>query len=205
MDYNGQQVANLLHFYNDPEMTHHKEVLYRIIKAMEAAKVKWALTCSASFFFKGLVDEFHDFDFIVEEGSFEKFVEVFKELGGELNFNQNGKEKFFAPEDKYAWGHLEGVEVDIDCPFSVTTYNTKYSYELLPEHIEYVREIPVIPMEANMMLYGMMIAWQPKRRLKYELAKEYLAVNGVLYPELLEFPNMPRFIRKDVEKILRPC
>lgn len=202
MDYERQQIANLLHFYNDQEMKHRKEVLFRIIKEMEAAKVNWALTCSAAFFFKGLVDEYHDYDFVVEEASAEKFIKTFQKLGGTLTFSQNGKEKFFDSE-YYAYGELEGVDVDIVSPFSVTTFGTRYCYHLKKDEIEYVREIPVAPMEANMLLYGMMTGWQPKRRWKYEVAKEYLSKNGVQYPELLELSDdMPKFIREDVQELL---
>lgn len=196
-----QQTANLLSFYTDSEMAHRKDVLLKLTAEMKKNEVKWALTCSCAFFFRGMVDEFHDYDVIVEKESINKFIEIFKAMGGQLNEGQDGKEKFFDSKI-FLSGELQGIEFDVISSFTVTTYGKRYCYELQTEHIEYIKEvIPVSPVESCMLLYGMMIEWQPIRRLKYELAKDYLRTYGIKYPEILNVENMPPFIKNDIQML----
>ena len=202
IDYEKQQSANLLSFFADKEMEHKRNVLDRIIKAMKEKNVVWALSCSAMYYFKGLIDDFNDYDIIVENSSMDRFIEVFIELGGAVNYGQNGKEQYFASKG-FCTGEIEGVEFDIISCFTVTTYNTSYCYNIMSSEIEFIREIPISPMEANMLLYGMMIEWQAKRRFKYELAKEYLRYNGIKFRYILETQNLPKFIQEDIKELMK--
>ncbi len=182
-----KQAANLLSFYTENEMARKKDVLLRLIERMaEEAKVIWALICSSSFYFRGLVDEFHDFDIMVGEESIEEFIRIFVKMGGILQEgNDNGKGEFFRSKF-FRTGKLDGVDIDIISGFTVTTYDTKYCYELRKEHIEYVKGIiPLSPIEADLILYGMMIQWQPRRMHKFDLAMEYLQKTGVRHIEIL--------------------
>lgn len=199
MDYERQQSANLLSFYTDEDMKHKKEILLRLVKAMKEENVTWALSCSSSYFFRGILDEFDDYDIVVEKRSVEKFTKVFEKIGGKIEIGKkNGKESFFSSKF-FAYGTIEGVEFDIMRGFTVTTYSMEYCYELKAQEIEFIRgDIPVCPIESCMLLYGMMIQWQAKRRFKYELAKGYLAYNGVHYPDIFQEKNLPKFIQEDI-------
>ena len=71
------------------------------------------------------------------------------------------------------------------------------------EQEEYIKGIiPVCPIESSMILYGMMIEWQAKRRFKYELAKGFLRYNGVRYPDIFKEKKLPKFIQEDIAKLL---
>lgn len=203
MDYERQQSANLLSFYTDEDMKHKSDILLRLVKAMKDEGVTWALSCSSSYFFRGILDEFDDYDIVVESNSVKKFMEVFEKIGGKAEIGKkNGKESFFSSKF-FAYGTIEGVEFDIMSGFTVTTYSMEYCYELEKEQIEYIKGIiPVCPIESSMMLYGMMIEWQAKRRFKYELAKGFLRYNGVRYPDIFKEKKLPKFIQEDIAKLL---
>ncbi len=200
MDYERQQNANLLSFYTDDEMEKKRNILLRLIEETSKENVIWALLCFCAIYFRGVVDEYHDYDVLIEHDSVNKFIEIFKTMGGKIEFGQNGKEAFFNSK-VFGFGEIDGVEFDLISGFTVTTYGTSYCYELKKEEIEYIKGIPICPAEANFILYGMMIPWQPKRRFKYEIVKEYLLKNGVCYPEILKAQNLPKFIRDDISKL----
>lgn len=203
INYEAQQSANLLAFYTDADLKEKKAVLQALIRETNRDNVVWALSCSGSFFFRGIMDDFNDFDIVVEESSIDGFVEIFERIGGVWEEKQNGKERYFDSRF-FKSGKIGTVEFDVISVFTVTTYNTRYSYFFKKEDIEFVKDVPICPVEAAMLLYGMMIGWQAKRRYKYDLAMEYLKKRGISYPEILNpTDGLPKFIREDVKKILK--
>lgn len=202
IDYEKQAVANLLAFYTNAKLAKKRDVLLRILEETSKKGVVLALSCSGSYFFQGLIDDFHDYDVIVERESIDQFIEIFLNLGGVLEYGQKKEnEKIFASK-VFCSGQLDGVEFDIISEFTITTYNTKYVYDFKADEIELINGlIPVCPIESNLILYGMMIQWQPRRRYKYELALNFLRQNGVMYPEILRVANLPKFIEKDITKL----
>lgn len=199
-NYETQRIANILSFLTDVEMSEKKRTLYELIAKTESKKLVWAVGCSGAMFFDGVWDEMHDFDVVVSRESINDFVQIFKELGGKLIDDENGKEGYF-DSGFFSPAILNNVEFDIISDFTVTTFNTRYCYSLEQSHIRKVKDIPIIPMEANLLLYGMMCGWQEKRKFKYQLCLEYLAQEGTMYPELLEIENLPRFITNDLKKL----
>lgn len=202
-DYERQATANLLAFYTNNELEKKKNVLIRLIEEMNKEGVVFALSCSGAYFFRGIIDDFHDYDVVVEKESVGKFIDIFTHaLGGQLTFGQNGKEDFFDSK-VFCFGTLDGVEFDVICEFTVTTYNTRYCYSLKKEDVEFINNIPVCPVESSLILYGMMIQWQARRRFKYEAALEYLSEIGVTRPEILNTEQcLPKFIRDDIKSLL---
>lgn len=199
--YEAQKSANLL-YYTDTDLKEKRTVLKKIINETRN-NVVWALSCSGSLFFRGIVDDFNDFDIVVEESSIEKFIEIFERIGGVWVKKKNGKEKYFDSRF-FKSGKIGTVEFDIISEFTVTTFNTRYSYLFKKEDIEFINDVPICPVEATMLLYGMMIGWQANRRFKYDLAMEYLEKQGIMYPDiLLNTEGLPKFIREDVKRILK--
>lgn len=182
-------------------MTEKRKTILDIISRMHEKDVIWAISCSGAMFFDGVWDEMNDFDILVEWKSLPKFLEIFKEMGGQIIEGQNGKESYFDSKF-FGMGKLNDVDIDIISEFTITTFNTRYCYALKEEHIRYCncqgKNIPIIPMEANMCLYGMMINWQARRRFKYELCRDYLKQEGVLYPDLLKDESLPTFMKRDI-------
>ena len=202
IDFERQATANLLAFYTNQELAKKKNVLLRLIEEMSKNGVVFALSCSESYFFRGLIDDFHDYDIVVEESSINKFIDIFiNVLGGKLSIGQNGKEKYFDSK-VFCFGEMEEVEFDIISKFTVITYNTRYEYDFKACEIEFVNGIiPVCPVESSLLLYGMMIQWQARRRYKYQIALNYLRQNGVSYPEILKAKNLPKFIQDDIKTL----
>ena len=202
IDFERQATANLLAFYTNQELAKKKNVLLRLIEEMSKNGVVFALSCSGSYFFRGLIDDFHDYDIVVEEATINKFIDIFVNvLGGKLSIGQNGKERYFDSK-VFCSGEMEEVEFDIISKFTVITYNTRYEYDFKACEIEFVNGIiPVCPVESSLLLYGMMIQWQARRRYKYQIALNYLRQNGVSYPEILKAKNLPKFIQDDIKTL----
>ena len=202
IDFERQATANLLAFYTNIELSKKKNAIVRLIEAMSRNNVVFALTGSSAHFFLGMGDDFNDYDVVIEKESVDKFIDVFvNELGGRIIHEKNGKESFFDSRVFHA-GELDGVEIDILSGFTVTTYNMRYTYDLKADEVEMINgHIPVCPVESSLILYGMMIQWQARRRYKYEMALQYLRQNGVSYPEILKVRDIPKFIREDIKTL----
>ena len=202
IDYEKQAIANLLAFYTNAKLAKKRDVLLRILKETSKRGIVFALSCSGAYFFRGLIDDFHDYDIIVEKSSINQFIEIFINLGGTLEYGQKKEnEKIFASKF-FCSGQLDGVEFDIISEFTITTFNTRYTYDFKSYEVELINGlIPVCPIESNLILYGMMIQWQPRRRYKYEIALNFLKQNGVMYPEILKATDLPKFIKNDIESL----
>ena len=202
IDFERQATANLLAFYTNIELSKKKNAIVRLIEAMSRNNVVFALTGSSAHFFLGMGDDFNDYDVVIEKESVDKFIDFFvNELVGRLIHEKNGKESFFDSRVFHA-GELDGVEIDILSGFTVTTYNTRYTYDLRADEVVMINgHIPVCPVESSLILYGMMIQWQARRRYKYEMALQYLRQNGVNYPEILKAQDLPKFIREDIKTL----
>lgn len=202
-DYQKQRLSNLLAYIADDEMMAKRKVVEKLIQEMDN-DISWALACSGCMYFNGAWDEMNDLDIIVSSEDVERFTKTFYKLGGELVEGQREKARYF-DSGYYASGKLDEVEFDVISDYTVTTYGTRYCFSLKKEEIKYCKEIPLIPMEANFLLYGMMTGWQEKRFFKYGLCLEYLKNEGIFYPEILEQArkyNLPRFIAEDIESVI---
>lgn len=203
MNFVNQKAYNISAFNCDQEYYEKRQVILELIRAMNREQVIFALTCSAALFFNGITDDFNDFDIVVKESDSLKFIEVFtKILGGTLTIGQNGKESFFDSKF-YSNGKIGNVEFDIISVFTVTTFGTRYQYVLDEQEIQFIDGIPVCPIEACCILYGMMTGWQQKRQMKYSATLEFLKKTGVKHPEIIQTnQEIPEFIQEDIKKLL---
>lgn len=158
-------------------------------------------------FLRGLVDEFHDLDLIVEIEDVPLIMKVMENIGGVLMATGgNG----FCESNAYMHYQLDRVDIDIIAGFRVVTFGTKFLYNFNKEQIEFVEIdtiiVPLIPLEALYLLYCMMEGWQPKRRYKRLLISEYLIIKKLNFSIILEKSleeNLPSWIKRQVKLILQ--
>lgn len=206
--YKYQKEANISCLLEDVEYGERKEALFRIINEFEANKIRYAIACSMNLFLQGIVDEFHDLDLIVEYEDIEKIKKVMKKMGAKLKeTGGNG----FCESDIYMHFQLERVDIDIISGFRILTFGTHFLYEFNKKELTFISfiseypSIPLIPVEALYILYAMMEGWQPRRRYKRILIEEYLIMEGVTFPNILERAlndNLPTWIKKKIKLIL---
>lgn len=201
-----QSRNNLLCFLEDVEYFNRKEVFFQLEKIFREKGVKWAVGCSMDLFLRGLTDEFHDLDLIVDKDSVPVIKEIMEELGAELMATGgNG----FCESDVYLHYHLGRVDIDIISGFRVMTFNTQYHYCYKDDEIDWMEieetKVPLIALEAMYILYFMMEGWQPKRRFKRRLIEQFFETNKPehqsIFLKAMEF-NLPGWIKWEIKKLL---
>lgn len=205
-NYNYQKEANILCLLEDKEYLERKEALFKIVNEFEKNGIRYGLACSMNLFLNGIVDEFHDLDFIIELSDTEKVKEVMEKIGAILKeTGGNG----YCESDVYMHFQLERVDIDIISGFRLLTFGTNFQYkfnenELLTCYIKNFT-IPLIPLETLYVLYYMMEGWQPRRRYKRKLIEQYLIIEGVSFPKILEnslTTELPLWIKKKIKLLL---
>lgn len=202
-----QKNANILAFLTAPEYEERKRVLTSVCRSLSAYKVQWGLALSANLFFNGLVDDFNDYDILVKLQDAQNLKGSMKRIGVEID-EQTVQKRFFT-SPYYQEAYMGRVHFDLIGDITVNAFHRQYCYRVNSKQIEWLTlegnvNVPLCPIETNMVLYGMMEGWQAKRRLKRELAREYLA-NGVKHPDVLEDAlkqGIPPFLQKVVEALL---
>ena len=201
-----QAHANALALLTASEYQERKEVLEKLTRALATEGVVWALSCSSALFLMGLVDDFHDFDILVRMESVEKLKEVVSNIGGEL-LDTVQKQCFTSPY--YQEAMMGKVHMDLVGDITVFTYGKEYCYILEENEVSLINleknvNVPICPVEANLLLYGMMEGWQSRRRYKRELCYKHLKENGVQYPNILEnaLPSLPNHLKEVVTSLL---
>ncbi|OKZ75947.1 MAG: hypothetical protein BHW00_00675 [Clostridium sp. 26_22] len=205
-NYNYQKEANILCLLEDKEYLERKEALFKIVNEFEKNGIRYGLACSMNLFLNGIVDEFHDLDFIIELSDTEKVKEVMEKIGAILKeTGGNG----YCESDVYMHFQLERVDIDIISGFRLLTFGTNFQYKFNENELVtcYIKNftIPLIPLEALYVLYYMMEGWQPRRRYKRKLIEQYLIIEGVSFPKILEnslTTELPLWIKKKIKLLL---
>ena len=205
-NYNYQKEANILCLLEDKEYLERKEALFKIVNEFEKNGIRYGLACSMNLFLNGIVDEFHDLDFIIELSDTEKVKEVMEKIGAILKeTGGNG----YCESDFYMHFQLERVDIDIISGFRLLTFGTDFQYKFNENELVtcYIKNftIPLIPLEALYVLYYMMEGWQPRRRYKRKLIEQYLIIEGVSFPKILEnslTTELPLWIKKKIKLLL---
>lgn len=185
-NYMQQSLDNIACFFTE-DFAKQRTTFFRIIKKFKEYNIEWALACSCNLFFRGIVDDFHDFDFIVDNGSAKNIVEIMKALGATLvDTGGNG----YCESDLYLHYRLNNCDVDIICGFRLITFGTSYYYEFNAKEIDflnsyYLNNIPLVSVENLFLLYAMMEGWQRRRKFKRDLLFEYLQSNCI-HPQILK-------------------
>ena len=184
--YDVQKCANQMSLFSGGKLDSMAEILTELVPALEARGIRWAASMSLALFLNGAHDVFHDFDLLIDPNDTAAFEEVFEALGGEINHETKQKSAFTSPYYKEAI--LKGIHFDLIADITIETYGTVYRYSL--EDVEYITlrhniNVPVIPMEAQFVLYYLMIAWDKRRLFKAEACEGYLRQEGLRHPNIL--------------------
>lgn len=205
-NYNDQSKANIQCFLEDTEYSERREALFKLIDEFEKEGVRWSVICSSNLFLRGIVDEFHDLDFLIDESDIDKVIEIMErnkavliETGG------NG----YCESDVYMHYQLGRVDVDILAGFRVNTYSTSYRYKFNKKELDFIEvdktKIKLVSMEAQYILYSMMEGWQAKRRFKRILIEDYLLRKNsdLKYAHILrDNGGLPAWIKRNIRALL---
>lgn len=209
INYHDQALDNWVCLFEDPEYKERCEVFLLLHKIFNKENVKWAIGCSMNLYIRGIVDEFHDIDFIVDINSIQKIKTIMYDLGAELKeTGGNG----FCESDVYLHYQFGRVDVDIISGFRLITFGTSYYYAYDEKEIDNLNigmiddDIPLISLEAMYILYYMMEGWQKKRQFKRKLIEEYFQYNEIKYREIfneaLEKSKLPGHIRCAIKLLI---
>ena len=207
-NYRDQALNNLVCLFEDTEYKERKEVFCVLLEKFNSGKVNWAVGCSMNLFLRGVVDDFHDLDIIVDSESIPEIKKIMEELGAELvGTGGNG----FCESDIYLHYQLGREDVDIIAGFRVITFGTSYYYKYDRAEIDMLEildvEVPAISLEAMYLLYYMMEGWQPRRKFKRMLIEQYFQYNPPAHKEVFQKAisenNLPGQIRWAVKKMMQ--
>lgn len=208
INWEGQKHSNVYAFVHDRYFEERMKALREICQLFSEEEIRWTLSCSSSLFFRGMIDDFNDYDILVDARDAEKLLKTLVKHGATLEKDDTQKGGYFA-SPFYREGFFKGIHLDLIANITVCTYGTRYCYEFQEEELEWVQiedfRVPICPVEASLVLYGMMEGWQGRRRYKRELCREYLEENGVKYPEILEEglnQRLPLILEAVVNKLL---
>lgn len=207
VDYSDQARNNMLCLFEDVEYSERKEVFLSLIERFNEKGVNWAIGCSMDLFLRGVVDDFHDLDLIVDGESVKEVKNIMSELGAKLiATGGNG----YCESDVYLHYQLGRVDVDVISGFRVMTFGTSYYYKYNKEEIDVIQvegiSIPLISLEAMYVLYFMMEGWQPRRKFKRTLIEECFKLEKPLHKEVfmkaIEENDLPGWIRWEIKKLI---
>ena len=173
-NYLQQSMDNISCFFTEKDFAEQRKTFFNITKKFKECNIDWALACSCNLFFRGIVDDFHDFDFIIDSNSTKNISELMDSLGARLvGTGGNG----YCKSDLYLHYKLNHCDIDIICGFRLLTFGTVFYYKYDAKEIdfldsEYLSGIPLISAEASFLLYAMMEGWQRRRKFKRDLLFE---------------------------------
>ncbi len=207
-EYKYQKEVNIKALRNDREYEVRRRVLKEVADVFEKEKVDWALSCSSQLFLNGVVDDFHDFDILIGghtvgemKKALEKIGAISRDIGDQTNFYS----------DNFFRYRLKEIDLDMVSSFRIVIFDTVYccdyyEFDIELSNINGIGTIPLIPMEASYLLYGMMECWQPQRHHKRYLIEQYFEECGIANPKIfedvLEKYKLPGWLENNVKMLL---
>ncbi len=172
-NYEVQRNENIQRFSSE-ELAEKKAFLLKIAKRFNEAGIKWCLTCSSTLFFRGIVKEFDDFDFLIDWQYISKAIEIVKEF--DCQNLPKGDQSIFSSTlfNKYRCGK---VKFDLFSEWRISNFfNFEYCYN--PDDVEDFliedTKINMISAKIQYLLYSAMSPWWPRRRMQAGLVSCYL-------------------------------
>lgn len=210
--FNEQKDANISEFLFGYEYIERRQVLKKLSKILEG--LEWSLSCSSNLYFKGVVDDFNDFDIVVSKNSLDEAIERLRNAGAIEYSNSNQYNGCFASEYFEHW-QLNGVDFDLMMNFTILVPGSKYVYrytEKVQDTLELTgfKKIHLVPIEYQYIFYRMMEVYAPKRRMKRELIEEFMKSGGstrinFLEVELEKMENdfgIPAVVKQDIADVI---
>lgn len=203
-----QSEDNIYAFMIDDYFAERRNVFMEIVKAFEKYHIQWAISCSFSLFLRGLIDDFNDFDLIVNQDHIQNLPLALDEVSAKLiSEGSNG----YCNSDMYMHCKIGNCDIDIICGFRINTFGTSYystytASELDHLNSEYLPNINLIPLETLFIQYAMMEGWQRRRRYKKELIYNFLMLQKPKHKHILEraltaSPELPPWIIQRINEL----
>lgn len=207
--YKDQSLSNMVCLWEYDKYRERKKVFLNLIEEFKKFNVGWALGCSMNLFLRGIIDDFHDFFYLVNIKDIDKIKKIMEEKGAILTeTGGNG----FCESDMYMHYQLGRVDVDIISGFRIVTFGTEYYYPYKSNQVDIVEvmdniKVPLVPMEAMYILYYMMEGWQPRRKFKRVLIEEYFNYERPkqkeIFKESIENNELPGQIKWAVKRLMK--
>lgn len=206
--FNYQAEANISCLLEDKGYEERKKAFFLLLEQFQVNEIPFAILCSFNLFLRGIVDEFHDFDILIDINYVEKVKNIMKSIGAKLvATGGNG----YCESDVYLHYQLDRVDVDIIAGFKIVTFGTELHYPYNPEEVQICKiyeekemDIPLVALEALYLLYAMMEGWQAKRRFKRVLIGECINKSNIKFPKIFDRylkQQLPGWIKREVRRI----
>lgn len=205
-NYNYQAEANISCLLEDVEYSERKECFLMLFEEFFKEGIGWGVACSMNLFLRGIVDDFHDLDLIVDIKDIDKIKKIMKRNGAKLiATGGNG----YCESAVYLHYQLGRTDIDVISGFQIVTFGTNYIYNFNSKELDYVKideiKVPLISIEALYILYYMMEGWQKKRRYKRILIEEFILVTKIKHPTVFKkalSSKLPNWIKTSIKSML---
>jgi hypothetical protein len=180
------------------------DTLSYIGEKLNNAGILWAVGASIVLNHYGLVDKPNDIDILVDINDIKRADEIINELGSKKPL-EKGESALYST--KYFYEYIvNGIDVDIMAGFAINFNEGTYEYSFDKEAVTNAKktngvEIPLTSLEDWYVLYQLM----PNREKKVSIIEEYLLVNGIKEPHLINralSKELPNNIRERIELLI---
>lgn len=187
-NYELYQAENFDSFFKYRDFLKRRLALQKLCYAFRKENLHWALAWSAGLFFRGIVDDFHDLDIVVESITRERMVQFLQSVGAVIESEDN--DPCFTTRVFFRCS-LDGVEMDIMSDFGMTVNQIDYKLEFSKKEIDIISingmNIPIYAAEVQYLLYAILEdSWQSRRRRKREMISEFLSNTGLHHKGVFE-------------------
>lgn len=212
INYKMQANFNKFALSSNCELAEKYRFLIELTTACKPQNVHFAIACSTLIFLKGIWSEFNDFDLIVHPDDCEKMVDLLHNLGfkdAEIKNDQSIYRRNY-----FGKFYREKIEIDLVCEWGILGGgNSCYQYHFKEAQITHLKvsqelTIPLMPLEAQFILYRMLSWHQPERTIKANFIYLYfLSENGGIehpdvFTEALTQP-LPNMVKSEIENLTK--
>jgi hypothetical protein len=178
------------------------DTLSYIGEKLNEGNVTWGVGASLLLNHYGLINKPNDIDIIIAVEDIQKADIILKSIGEKKIW-----EKAELYSTKYFYEYvINGFEVDIMVDLSIKHEEGIYKYVFDNNSISEIKEvngidIPLTALEDWYVIYQLI----PDREIKVKMIENYLIVNGIKNPSLLDRilkGNLPKKVRDSVQRIL---
>lgn len=205
-NYDYQAELNISCLLEEVEYSERKECFLMLFEELLKEEIGWGVACSMNLFLRGIVDDFHDLDLIVDIKDINKIKKIMKRNGAKLvATGGNG----YCESETYLHYQLGRTDIDVISGFQILTFGTNYIYNFNSKELDYVKidgiKVPLISIEALYILYYMMEGWQKKRRYKRILIEDFILATKINHSTVFKKAlsnKLPNWIKTSIKSML---